>query len=112
VIKPGGLAVGIDEGNVFDRVTKDFSFQIESGDCLLLHTDGVKEALNNEDQEYGLERMKATFLQSSPMGAEAVLAREFASAAVSPSVCSMSGDASSRPAQSSTNQPSASRRRS
>jgi sigma-B regulation protein RsbU (phosphoserine phosphatase) len=74
VIKPGGLAVGIDEGNVFDRVTKDFSFQIESGDCLLLHTDGVKEALNNEDQEYGLERMKATFLQSSPMGAEAVLA--------------------------------------
>jgi sigma-B regulation protein RsbU (phosphoserine phosphatase) len=72
-IKPPGLAVGIDEGDVFERVTKDFAFRIEPGDCLLLHTDGVKEALNDEDTEYGLERMKQAFVQSSPLGAEAVL---------------------------------------
>ncbi|MFM2170565.1 MAG: hypothetical protein RI957_794 [Verrucomicrobiota bacterium] len=72
-IKPSGLAVGIDEGDVFERVTKDFSFQIAPGDCLLLHTDGVKEALNGVDEEFGIERMKETFLQSSPLGAEMVL---------------------------------------
>jgi sigma-B regulation protein RsbU (phosphoserine phosphatase) len=72
-IKPSGLAVGIDEGDVFERVTKDFSFQIAPGDCLLLHTDGVKEALNSADEEFGVERMKETFLQSSPLGAEVVL---------------------------------------
>ena len=72
-IKPSGLAVGIDEGDVFERVTKDFSFRIEAGDCLLLHTDGVKEALNSDEMEFGLERMKETFAQSSPLGAESVL---------------------------------------
>lgn len=72
-IKPSGLAVGIDEGDVFERVTKDFAFRIEPGDCLLLHTDGVKEALNGDEEEFGMERMKETFLQSSSMGAEAVL---------------------------------------
>ena len=73
VIKPSGLAVGIDEGSVFERVTKDYAFQIESGDCLLLHTDGVKEALNALEEEYGIERMKETFCESPPMGAEVVL---------------------------------------
>lgn len=72
-IKPSGLAVGIDEGDVFERVTKDFSFRIEPGDCLLLHTDGVKEALNEEEAEFGLERMRESFAQSSTLGAEAVL---------------------------------------
>lgn len=72
-IKPSGLAVGIDEGDVFERVTKDYAFQIAPGDCLLLHTDGVKEALDSDEVEFGLERMKATFLQSSPLGAEALL---------------------------------------
>jgi sigma-B regulation protein RsbU (phosphoserine phosphatase) len=72
-IKPSGLAVGIDEGDVFERVTKDYAFQIAPGDCLLLHTDGVKEALDSDEVEFGLERMKATFLQNSPLGAEAVL---------------------------------------
>jgi sigma-B regulation protein RsbU (phosphoserine phosphatase) len=72
-IKPSGLAVGIDEGDVFERVTKDYAFQIEQGDCLLLHTDGVKEALNSDEEEFGLDRMRSTFLQSSPLGAEAVL---------------------------------------
>jgi sigma-B regulation protein RsbU (phosphoserine phosphatase) len=73
VIKPSGLAVGIDEGSVFERVTKDYTFQIESGDCLLLHTDGVKEALNAMEEEFGVERMKQTFCDNAPMGAEVVL---------------------------------------
>lgn len=74
-IKPSGLAVGIDEGDVFERVTKDFSFRIEPGDCLLLHTDGVKEALDGEEMEFGLERMRESFALSSPLGAEVVLAQ-------------------------------------
>ncbi|MCP5536229.1 MAG: SpoIIE family protein phosphatase [Akkermansiaceae bacterium] len=72
-IKPPGLALGIDEGDVFDRVTKDLDIVMESGDCLLLYTDGVCEAVDKDDNEFGAGRLKTVFLQSAPMGAEAVV---------------------------------------
>jgi len=72
-IKPPGLALGIDEGSVFERVTKDFNLKMESGDCLLLYTDGVCEAVDKNDNEFGATRLVTEFLKSAPMGAEAVV---------------------------------------
>ncbi|NNJ43050.1 MAG: SpoIIE family protein phosphatase [Akkermansiaceae bacterium] len=72
-IKPPGLAIGIDEGDVFERVTKDLDLQMESGDCLLLYTDGVCEAVDKEGDEFGPDRLETEFLKSAPMGAEAVV---------------------------------------
>ncbi len=72
-IKPPGLALGIDEGDVFERVTKDFDLHMESGDCLLLYTDGVCEAVNKADDEFGADRLETEFLKSAPMGAEAIV---------------------------------------
>ncbi|NWK57315.1 SpoIIE family protein phosphatase [Verrucomicrobiaceae bacterium N1E253] len=73
VIKPPGLAIGIDEGAVFERVTKDLSLQMESGDCLLLYTDGVCEAVDKHENEFGADRLESEFMKSAPMGAEAVV---------------------------------------
>jgi len=72
-IKPPGLAIGIDEGDVFERVTKDLSLHMESGDCLLFYTDGVCEAVDKEDNEFGAARLEEEFLKSAPMGAEEVV---------------------------------------
>lgn len=72
-IKPPGLALGVDSGKVFDRVTKDQAFFMESGDCLLLYTDGVNEAVNAEGDEFGLQRLTETFRQAAPGGAQAVV---------------------------------------
>jgi sigma-B regulation protein RsbU (phosphoserine phosphatase) len=72
-LKPPGLALGIDGGRVFDRVTKDFTFEMEVGDCLLLYTDGVNEAINAEGEEFGLERLHEVFRQTAPEGANAIL---------------------------------------
>ena len=68
-----GLGVGIDQGDVFDRVTKDHTFAMESGDCLLLYTDGVNEALDPEGEEYSDDRIKRVLAESGPKGATAVL---------------------------------------
>lgn len=73
VLKPGGLALGVDEGPVFERVTKDFETEFSSGDCLLLYTDGVNEAENLEGEEFGKERMLEVFRGAAPRGAEAVV---------------------------------------
>jgi phosphoserine phosphatase RsbU/P len=71
--KPKGLALGIDSGNVFERVTADERIVLASGDCVLLFTDGVKEALNASEEEFGLERLSATFREAARLGAEAVV---------------------------------------
>lgn len=72
-LKPPGLALGIDGGRVFERVTKDFTFDMEPGDCLLLYTDGVNEAVDAAGDEFGMERLHDVFLATAPSGAEAVL---------------------------------------
>ena len=72
-LKPPGLALGVDSGKVFERVTKDHAFEMESGDCLLLYTDGVNEAANDEGDEFGLAALTETFRAAAPRGARAVL---------------------------------------
>jgi sigma-B regulation protein RsbU (phosphoserine phosphatase) len=61
-LKSPGLALGVDKGAVFDRATRDFTFQMLSGDCLLLYTDGVTEALDSSGlTEFGADRLRAVF---------------------------------------------------
>ncbi len=56
-INPKGMALGIDSGEVFDRVCADFEFRMHPGDCLLLYTDGATEALDQDGNEFGITRM-------------------------------------------------------
>lgn len=72
-IKPPGLAIGLDDGDVFSRVTKPHDIKLESGDCLLLYTDGVTEAMNPQQDEYGRERMASAFKSAAPGGAEHIV---------------------------------------
>ena len=72
-IKPPGLAIGIDEGDVFERVTRDLELQMELGDCLLFYTDGICEAIDSEEIEFGKEKLKEVFLEAAPKGAKATV---------------------------------------
>jgi sigma-B regulation protein RsbU (phosphoserine phosphatase) len=75
LLRSPGLALGIDGGAVFERVTKDLQITLESGDCVLFYTDGVKEAVDADDEEFGMDRMSEAFRAAAPLGAEAVLTR-------------------------------------
>jgi sigma-B regulation protein RsbU (phosphoserine phosphatase) len=72
-IKPPGMVVGIDSGNVFDRLTVDFAVPLERDDCLVLYTDGVTETLNAEGDEFGLERMMQSVRDGANDGAQAIV---------------------------------------
>ena len=72
-IKSPGMVVGIDSGNVFDRLTTDFAVSLERDDCLVLYTDGVTETLNAEGDEFGLERMMQSVRASATNGAQAIV---------------------------------------
>ena len=72
-VKSPGMVVGIDSGNVFDRLTADFAIRLERDDCLVLYTDGVTEALNTEGDEFGLERTIQAVRASASNGAPAIV---------------------------------------
>jgi sigma-B regulation protein RsbU (phosphoserine phosphatase) len=65
--------VGIDSGNVFDRLTVDFAIPLERDDCLVLYTDGVTETLNAEGDEFGLHRMMQSVRASANDGAQGII---------------------------------------
>jgi sigma-B regulation protein RsbU (phosphoserine phosphatase) len=74
-LRSPGLALGIDSGTVFERVTRDQETILKSGDCLLFYTDGVKEAMDVHEQEFGMTRLSEVFRIAAPLGAETILTR-------------------------------------
>ncbi|MEO7167393.1 MAG: GAF domain-containing SpoIIE family protein phosphatase [Spartobacteria bacterium] len=75
ILKPPGMALGIDSGDVFDRITGDLSVSLERDDCLVLYTDGVTEALDANGDEFGPERMTQSLRASASEGAQGVINR-------------------------------------
>jgi sigma-B regulation protein RsbU (phosphoserine phosphatase) len=51
-----GIALGFNEGPIFDRTIEVNTTQLASGDGLVLYTDGFPEAMNDKSQEFGDER--------------------------------------------------------
>ena len=74
-LTPPGMALGIDSGDVFNRISNDFSVVLESGDYLVLYTDGVTEALDSKDTEFGMKRMIQSIQASAGAGAEGMRRR-------------------------------------
>jgi sigma-B regulation protein RsbU (phosphoserine phosphatase) len=75
LLRSPGLALGVDDGAVFERVTQDQEVDLLAGDCVLLYTDGVREAVDSTEEEFGMERMSENFRMAATLGAEAVLSR-------------------------------------
>ena len=53
LLSEGGMLLGYDEEQYFNQGT----VILQPGDSLLFYTDGVTEALNRKDQEFGVERL-------------------------------------------------------
>lgn len=61
-VETSGLAAGIDEGPVFKRSVKDHRIRMESGDLLVLYTDGIVECESLGGDEFGVERLRELVL--------------------------------------------------
>lgn len=55
-VNPNGIALGFDRGPIFDRTLQERRITLESGDRVVMYTDGVVEAMNSQHDEYGDER--------------------------------------------------------
>ena len=74
-VNPPGMALGVDSGSVFDRLTRNFTVNLAKDDCLILYTDGVTEALDNNSMEFGMDRTIQAVQTSAPEGAPGIVKR-------------------------------------
>ncbi len=58
---PGeGLAIGLDDGPLFDEMLEEHQVQLGAGDVLALYTDGITEVCSPEGDEFGRDRLAQT----------------------------------------------------
>jgi sigma-B regulation protein RsbU (phosphoserine phosphatase) len=60
---PGGLAIGFDDGALFDEFLEEATLDFARGDVLVLYTDGITEAMNEEEEEFGRERLERILVE-------------------------------------------------
>lgn len=57
LIKPEGMVLGINCDSLFNNSLKEADFQMCPGDILILYTDGITEAVNEKQEEFGLSNL-------------------------------------------------------
>ncbi|MFH0989477.1 MAG: SpoIIE family protein phosphatase [bacterium] len=60
VVNPMGLALGLDEGEIFSKSIQEISISFQPGDLFVFYTDGFPEAMNKTMEEFGEERLCKT----------------------------------------------------
>lgn len=68
-LSPRGMALGVDQGRVFDRVIEDYPLRLQPGDTLIFYTDGATEAMDAEGAEFGLPRLEQAVQVNARYGA-------------------------------------------
>jgi sigma-B regulation protein RsbU (phosphoserine phosphatase) len=69
-IEAPGMALGIDPGDVFDEVIKDVTIMLDPLDTVVMYTDGINEALDEEGNEFGQDQLKAVLRAAGPQSVE------------------------------------------
>lgn len=64
VIPSNGVALGIAAGSKFEQYLKDQTVMLETGDIVVIYTDGVNEATNSSGEQFGIERINSCLLES------------------------------------------------
>jgi len=63
-IFPKGIGAGLDKEKIFDENIEETELDIENGDLYFLFSDGLSEAMNNERELYGMERLSRILIQN------------------------------------------------
>jgi sigma-B regulation protein RsbU (phosphoserine phosphatase) len=68
--KPDGFPLGLMAPERFDKQIKGETISLAPGDTLIQYSDGINEAQNNAQEEYGMERFIAVLERLNPKSAK------------------------------------------
>jgi len=73
MITTEGLALGLESGELYNRMIQEQIIPLQPGDVFLFYTDGVTEAMNRTKEEFGEGRLKDVLLSYGTQNAGAIL---------------------------------------
>ncbi len=71
LLKSSGMGLGLNGGKIFDTSLKVETIQLAPNDKLLFYSDGITEAMNSGNEEYGEERLLDLARKTGGLAAEA-----------------------------------------
>lgn len=57
LLQPGGIGIGLDKGEIFNARLEENHIKLTANDIYIFYTDGLSEAMNDKDEEYGDDRL-------------------------------------------------------
>jgi serine phosphatase RsbU (regulator of sigma subunit) len=74
LLRPSGMGLGLNQGKIFNTTLKVAQLQLAPQDALFFYSDGITEAMNAKQEEYGEERLMALAEKTDTLKAGAALA--------------------------------------
>jgi serine phosphatase RsbU (regulator of sigma subunit) len=72
-LQPKGIGIGLAKGDSFDNNIEELKLELHGDDLLVLYTDGVVEALNEEHRFYGTKRLSKLLDHTKKQSAAEIL---------------------------------------
>lgn len=72
-LEPRGIVLGLVDDAMFQKSLEGVSLKLEPGDILLTYTDGVTEAMDRDEEQFGMERLADTLRASAHLEPKGVI---------------------------------------
>lgn len=72
VVQPRGMALGMGKNGTFEDALEEVQRELCSGDVLVFYTDGLTEAMNEQNTLYGMDRLSQIVLKKQSGSAEII----------------------------------------
>jgi len=63
--QPSGIGVGLEKGELFESSLNEITIPIKSNDLFFFYSDGVTELMNQNDEQFGEEKLKELLIDNS-----------------------------------------------
>jgi len=73
LLEPSGIGLGLEQGHIFNEQLEKADIKLQEGDCLVLYTDGLNEAMDKNYKEYGMKRIISAVKANQNNDAQTIL---------------------------------------
>lgn len=71
-LKSGGIGLGLDKGEAFESSLEEIEVKMENGSLFVIYSDGISEAMNEKQEEFGEERIIKVLMGNSKSSVDTI----------------------------------------